>query len=109
MADVNKVILIGRLGRDPEIRYTSAGTPVASFSVATTEKRKDKDDHTEWHNCVAWQRTAEICEELLRKGSLVYIEGKLQTREWDNRDGQKVRLVEVVVEKMNLLSGGRNG
>lgn len=84
---MNKAMVIGNLGNDPEIRYTQSGTPVATFSVATTEKWKDKDgqqqEHTDWHRIVAWQKLAEICKEYLKKGSKVYIEGKMQTRKWE--------------------------
>ena len=88
---INKVVLIGRLGRDPEVRYTADGQAVANFSVATSEKWKDKNtgemqERTEWHNIVAWRRLGEICGEYLAKGKLVYIEGKLQTRSWE-KDG----------------------
>ncbi len=105
---VNKVIIIGRLGRDPEIRYTSSGTPVASFSVATDEKWTGQDGNrqskTEWHNIVAWSRLAEICEQYLKKGKLVYIEGRLQTREWDDKDGNKRRTTEIIANNMQMLS-----
>ena len=86
---VNKVILIGNLGKDPEVKYTPQGTPVAKFSLATNERYKDKDgnwqDRTEWHNIVVWQRLAEIAGEYLKKGSKVYIEGRLQTRSWEDK------------------------
>ncbi len=105
---VNKVIIVGRLGRDPEIRYTSSGTPVASFSVATDEKWTGQDGNrqsrTEWHNVVAWSRLAEICEQYLKKGKLVYIEGRLQTREWDDKDGKKRRTTEIIANTMQMLS-----
>ncbi|OQY45083.1 MAG: hypothetical protein B6240_09330 [Desulfobacteraceae bacterium 4572_87] len=93
MASVNKVILVGNLGADPEVRYTPSGVAVANFSVATTETWKDKStgekkEQTEWHKIVAWRRLGEICGEYLRKGSQVYIEGSLQTRAWeDNTSG----------------------
>ena len=94
MASINKVILIGRLGRDPEIRYTPNGDAVANFSIATSENWKDKNtgekkEKTEWHRLVAFRRRAEIIGEYLTKGSLIYIEGKLQTREWDDKEGVK--------------------
>jgi len=105
---INKAIIIGRLGRDPEIRYTSSGTPVASFSVATDEKWTGQDGNrqtkTEWHNIVAWSRLAEICEQYLKKGKLVYIEGRIQTREWDDKDGNKRRTTEIVATNMQMLS-----
>lgn len=105
---VNKAIIVGRLGRDPEMRRTSTGTPVASFSVATDEKWTGQDGNkqskTEWHNVVAWSRLAEICEQYLKKGKLVYIEGRLQTREWDDREGNKRRTTEIVASNMQMLS-----
>lgn len=104
---VNKAIIVGRLGRDPEIRYTNSGTPVASFSVATDERWTGQDgskqSKTEWHNIVAWSRLAEICEQYLKKGKLVYIEGRLQTREWDDREGNKRRTTEIVANNMQML------
>jgi single-strand DNA-binding protein len=110
---INKVILIGNLGADPEINYTQSGTPVASFSLATTEKFKGKDDQwqekTEWHRIVAWQRLAEICGEYLSKGSKVYIEGKLQTRKWKDRDGNDRYTTEIVAREMKMLSPRNNG
>lgn len=109
---VNKVILIGNLGKDPEVKYTPSGTPVAKFSLATNERYKDKDgqwqDRTEWHNIVAWQRTAEIAGEYLKKGRTVYIEGRLQTHSWDDKStGQKKYMTEIVVSDLVLLGGGR--
>lgn len=105
---VNKVILIGNLGADPEVRYTQGGTPVASFTVATTEKHKGHDgqvqEQTEWHNVVAWQRLAEICGEYLVKGSRVYIEGKLQTRKWKDQGGNDRYTTEIVAREMKMLS-----
>jgi len=108
---INKAIIVGRLGRDPEIRYTSSGTPVANFSVATDERWTGQDGtrqtKTEWHNIVAWSKLAEICEQYLKKGKLVYIEGRIQTREWDDRDGNKRRTTEIVASNMQML-GSRN-
>ena len=113
---INKAILIGNLGKDPELRYTQSGTPVASFSIATTERWKDKDgnqqEQTEWHNIVAWKRLAEICGEYLNKGSRVYIEGKLQTRKWQDQNGNDRYTTEIVAREMKMLSprgeGGGN-
>ena len=111
MASVNKVILVGNVGRDPELRYTQGGQPVASFSVATNERFKDRDgnwkDRTEWHRIVAWARLAEICGEYLRKGSQVYIEGRIQTRDWEDKEGNKRQTTEVVALSMQML--GRRG
>jgi single-strand DNA-binding protein len=111
MAGVNKVILIGNLGRDPELRYTQSGQPVANFSLATSEQfgKKDgtRDERTEWHRIVAWGRTAELCAQYLSKGRTVYIEGRLQTREWENREGQKQRTTEVVAQTVQFLGGPR--
>ena len=102
MAGVNKVFLIGRLGRDPEMKYTPDGVAVANFSIATTEKWKD-GEHTEWHRIVAWKRLGEICGEYLHKGSQVYIEGKIQTRQWEDRDGNKRYTTEVIAQSMQML------
>ena len=100
---VNKVILIGRLGKDPEIRYTPNGTAVANLSLATSFKPKDGEEKTEWHRCVAFGRTAEVCGEYLHKGSQVYIEGRLQTRDWEDKEGNKRYTTEVLVERMQML------
>ena len=107
---VNKVILLGNLGKDPEVKYTPSGTPVAKITVATNERFKDKDgqwqDRTEWHNVVLWQRLAEIAGEYLKKGGKVYIEGKLQTRSWDDKQtGQKRYMTEIVANDLVLLGG----
>jgi single-strand DNA-binding protein len=111
MASVNKVILVGNVGRDPELRYTQSGQPVASFSIATNERFKDRDgnwkDRTEWHRIVAWARLAEICGEYLRKGSPVYIEGRIQTRDWEDKEGNKRQTTEIVALSMQML--GRRG
>lgn len=104
---VNKVMLVGRLGRDPEMRYTSSGTPVTHFSLATDESWTDQNGQrqtrTEWHNIVAWSKLAEICNQYLSKGRLVFIEGRIQTREWDDRDGNKRRTTEIVASDMRML------
>lgn len=104
---VNKVILIGRLGKDPEMRYTASGTAVVNFSLATNHFTKDQDgnnsDQTEWHQVVAFGRTAEVAGEYLNKGKLVYIEGRLQTRSWDDQNGQKRYKTEVVCANLQLL------
>ncbi len=110
MAAVNKVILVGNLGRDPELRRTQSGSAVTNFSIATTEKFKDKNgqqqDQTEWHNIVAWEKPAEILAQYLKKGSSVYIEGKLRTRSWEDNGTKKYR-TEVLVREFQFL-GGRN-
>jgi single-strand DNA-binding protein len=110
-ASVNKVILIGNLGRDPELRYTQSGQAVANFTLATTEtwnKREGgREERTEWHRIVAWGRTAELCAQYLSKGRTVYVEGRLQTREWENREGQKQRTTEVVALSVQFLGGPR--
>jgi single-strand DNA-binding protein len=110
MAGVNKVILIGNLGKDPELRYTPSGQPVASFSVATTERWTDKNgqrqDKTEWHNIVAWGKLAELSNQYLKKGRPVYIEGKITTRSWDDRDGNKKYRTEIVANQIQFLGGG---
>ena len=111
-AGVNKVILVGNLGRDPELRYTQGGQAVANFSLATSESfsKKDgtRDERTEWHRIVVWVRTAENCSQYLAKGRTVYIEGRLQTREWENKEGQKQRTTEVVAQTVQFL-GGKGG
>lgn len=113
MASLNKVMLIGNLGKDPEVRYTAAGTAVASFSLATSEKFKNKngewEEKTEWHNITLWARLAEIAGEYLAKGKTVYIEGRLQTRKWQDRDGKDRYTTEIVGEKMQMLSGKGDG
>jgi len=111
---VNKVILIGNLGKDPEVKYTPSGTPVAKITLATNERYKDKSgewqDRTEWHNLVLWQRLAEIAGEYLKKGSKVYIEGSLRTSSWDDKEsGQKKYKTEVVVNDLVLLGGRGEG
>ncbi len=109
MASINKVILIGNLGKDPELKYTPSGAAVTNFSIATTDKWKDKDgnsqERTEWHNIVLWGRTAEVAKEYLAKGRSVYIEGRIQTRTYDDKDGNKRYFTEVVGEKMQFLGG----
>jgi len=111
---VNKVILIGNLGKDPEVKYTPSGTAMAKFSLATNERYKDKSgefqERTEWHNIVAWQRLAEIAGEYLKKGRSVYIEGRIQTRSWDDKtSGQKKYMTEIVANDLVLLGGRGEG
>ncbi len=115
---VNKVILVGHLGKDPELRYTSSGTAVATFSLATSERYKDKSgeqqEKTEWHNIVTWRNLAEICGKYLHKGKQVYIEGRIQTRSYDDRDGNKRYMTEIVADQMQMLGskgddGGNRG
>ena len=112
MASVNKVILIGNLGRDPEVRYLPSGDAVANFSIATTEKWKDKSgemqEQTEWHRISFFGRQAEICGEYLRKGSSVYVEGRLQTRKWTDKEGNERTTTEIRGDRMQML-GGRGG
>jgi single-strand DNA-binding protein len=110
MKSVNKVILLGNLGKDPEVKYTPSGTAVAKFSLATSYRYKDKNeqwqDQTEWHNIVAWARLAEIVGEYLKKGSKVYIEGRIQTRSWEDKNtNQKKYMTEVIASDLVLLSG----
>jgi single-strand DNA-binding protein len=109
---VNKVILIGNLGKDPEVRYTPQGTAIATLALATNERYKDKDgnwqDRTEWHRVVAWQRLAEIAGEYLKKGRSVYIEGRLQTRSWEDKNThEKKYATEIVAQDLVLLGGGQ--
>jgi single-strand DNA-binding protein len=113
MAGVNKVILVGNLGRDPEVRHLESGVPVASFSVATTESYKDRNtgerkDVTEWHNVVLWRGLAEVAEKYLKKGDQVYIEGKLRTRQWE-KEGVTRYSTEVIGENMTMLGGRSRG
>ena len=112
MASVNKAIIIGNLGADPELRYTASGTAVASFSVATTERFKNKSgenqERTDWHSIVLWARLAEIANEYLKKGSPVYIEGRIQTRSYEDKDGIKRYKTEIVGQQIQLL-GSRGG
>jgi single-strand DNA-binding protein len=107
---LNKVMLIGHLGKDPELKYTSNGIAVANFSIATNESWKDQDgnlqERTEWHNIVAWRRLAEICGEYLKKGKRVYIEGKIQTRNYDDKNGVKRYITEIVADDLIMLDGG---
>jgi len=104
---VNKVILVGRVGRDPEVRYTSSGVPVANFSVATDESFKSRNgeqqQHTEWHRVVAWSKLAEICGEYLTKGKLVYIEGSIRSKDWEDQSGNKRTSVEIIARNMQML------
>jgi len=105
---VNKVILVGNLGKDPELRYTPSGTAVCTFSLATTDRFKNKQgeqqDRTEWHNIVVWAGLAEICGKYLTKGKQVYIEGRIQNRSYDDRDGNKRYITEIVANEMQMLS-----
>lgn len=108
---VNKVFLLGNVGKDPEIRSTAGGTTVASLSLATAERAKDQQgnwqDKTEWHNLVAFNRTAEIIRDYVKKGTQIFVEGKIQTRSWDDKDsGQKKYRTEIIVNEMSLLGGG---
>jgi single-strand DNA-binding protein len=110
---INKVILIGNLGQDPELRYTGSGTAVCNMRLATNESYKDADgnmvDKTEWHTVVAWSRLAEICGEYLKKGSQVYFEGSLQTRSYDDKDGNTKFTTEIKAREMMMLSGKGDG
>ena len=113
MASINKVIIIGNLGRDPEVRYTPSGAAVCNVSVATTRNWKDKNsgdkvEETEWHRVVFYDRLAEIAGEYLKKGRSVYVEGRLKTRKWQDKDGKDTYTTEIVAENMQLL-GGREG
>jgi single-strand DNA-binding protein len=112
MSGVNKVILVGNLGADPELRHTTSGMPVANFRIATTtffsNREGQRDQRTEWHRIVAFGRLAEICGQYLKKGRQVYIEGRLQTRDWDDQSGNKRYTTEVIANQMVML-GGRGG
>ena len=111
---LNKVMLIGNLGKDPELRFTSSGVPVATFTIATNESWKDQEgnlqERTEWHNIVAWRKLAEICGEWLKKGKKVYIEGRIQTRSYDDKNtGAKKYMTEIVADSMIMLDGKSAG
>jgi single-strand DNA-binding protein len=107
MSSVNKAILVGRLGRDPETRYTSGGQAVCNFTMATDETFKDRSGErqkrTEWHRIVVWGKQAEIAQQYLRKGALIYVEGRIQSRQWDDREGQKRTTVEIVANNFRML------
>jgi single-strand DNA-binding protein len=110
---VNKVILVGRLGRDPETRYTGGGQAVANFSLATDSTYKDKNGErqkrTEWHKLVVWGKQAEIAQQYLKKGSLIFVDGRLQTREWQDKEGQKRTTTEIVVNDFRMLGSRADG
>lgn len=107
MGSVNKVFLLGNLGRDPEVRFTNGGQAVANFTMATTESWKDKEgqrqEKTEWHRIVVWGKLAELCGQHLRKGRQVCVEGQLQTREWEDKEGAKQRTTEIVAREVTFL------
>jgi single-strand DNA-binding protein len=113
MASVNKVILIGNLGKDPEVRYTPSGAAVANFNIATNEnwtnKEGKKEERTEWHRIVCWNKIAELCGEYLSKGRTVYVEGRLQTREWNDKEGNKKYTTEVVAQTVKFLGAKGDG
>ena len=114
MAGVNKVILVGNLGKDPEVRHLESGAVVANFPLATSESYKDRKTgeritQTEWHNIVIWRGLAEVAEKYLKKGNSVYIEGKLRTRSWDDKEGNKRYTTEVVADNMTMLGGKSEG
>lgn len=113
MSSLNKAMLIGRLGADPEVRYTQSNTAVATLSIATSERYKDNNgemqEKTEWHRVVAWGRLAEICQQYLKKGSQVYIEGPIQTRSWEDKDGQKRYTTEIKALQMTMLDSRGGG
>jgi single-strand DNA-binding protein len=114
MAGVNKAILIGNLGRDPELRYTQGGQAVVNFTLATSETWNDKAsgekvERTEWHRIVVWGKIGELCAQYLTKGSSVYVEGRIQTREWEDKEGQKRRTTEINAQTVNFLRTGQRG
>lgn len=110
---INKVILVGNVGQDPDIRSTASGTRVANLRLATNERRRDRDgqwtDHTEWHTVVVWGRMVDVVEQYVQKGRQLYIEGVLRTRSWEQQDGQKRSATEIHVRELKLLGGGRSG
>lgn len=111
MASLNKVTLIGHLGKDPETKFTPNGDAVCNFSIATSESWTDKSgtrqERTEWHNIVVWRKLAEICQKYLAKGRQVYIEGRIQSREWNDKEGNKRRVTEIVADKMVMLGSAK--
>lgn len=113
MSSLNKAMIIGRLGQDPDVRYTQSNTAVANLSIATSERYKDKQgewkETTEWHRVVAWGRTAEICQEYLKKGSQVYVEGPIQTRQWEDKDGQTRYTTEIKALTLTMLDSKGSG
>lgn len=113
MGSVNKAILVGNLGRDAEMRFTAGGTPVATVSLATTEKFTDRDgqkrEDTQWHRIVIWGKTAESLHEYLTKGKQIYVEGRIQTKEWTDKEGTKKQTTEIRADKVVLLSSGTGG
>ncbi|MBN1945056.1 MAG: single-stranded DNA-binding protein [Bradymonadales bacterium] len=114
MSSLNKVMLIGRLGRDPELRYTQGNSPVATLNVATSDAWTDrqsgeKKERTEWHRVVVWGRQAETCEKYLAKGRLVYVEGRLQTREYQDRDSNRRWTTEIIAQRVQFLGGAADG
>lgn len=113
MSSLNKAMIIGRLGRDPEVRYTQSNTAVATLSIATSERYKDRQgewqENTEWHRVVAWDRLAEICQQYLSKGDQVYIEGPIQTRQWEDKEGQTRYTTEIKAREMTMLGSKNSG
>ena len=113
MAGVNKAILVGNLGKDPEVRYLEDRTPVASFTLATTETYKDREgqrqSHTEWHNIVLWRGLAQVAEKYLKKGSSVYVEGRIRSRSYQDKDNQTRYITEIVADNMTMLGGRGEG
>ena len=113
MSGVNKVILVGNLGADPTVRYTQGGTAVANFSLATTERfttrEGERESRVEWHRIVAWGKLAEICKEYLKKGRSAYVEGRIQTRSYDDREGNKKWITEIVASRVQFLGGRGEG
>jgi single-strand DNA-binding protein len=109
---VNKVILLGRLGQDPELKYTPGGSPVCNFSMATTEawtdKQGQKQEKTEWHRIVVWGKLAELCNQYLAKGRQAFVEGRLQTRSWDDKDGNKRYTTEILANTVQFIGGSAN-
>lgn len=109
MASVNKAIILGNLGADPELRYTPSGAPVATMSVATTdvrEKNGEKKEFTEWHRVIVWNKQAENCAKYLSKGRSVYVEGRIQTRSWEDQNGQKRYSTEIIAQSVQFIGGG---
>ena len=104
MAGVNKAILLGNLGRDPELKYTDSGIAICKFSIATSEKKKSGEEITSWHNCVAFNKTAELIAEYVTKGQQLYVEGKISYGKYENKDGQTIKTTDIIVNNFNFIS-----
>lgn len=109
MSGVNKTILLGRLGRDPELKYTTSGMAICNFSIATSEKNKQGEEKTEWHRCVSFQKTGELIAQYVQKGDELYVEGKISYGKYTNKDGVEIPTADIIVNQMNFISGKKGG